>query len=427
MTDPKNLSIGDFDYPLPAERIAKFPLAERDQSKLLIFDNGKISSSIYRRLSEHIPSDSLLVFNDTKVLSARVIFRKETGGEIEIFCLQPDKRYQNVSVAMKEHAEVYWECMIGGASKWKRGQVLSKVIRIGGRPVSLTAHFIAKRPGDFLIRFSWDDQSISFEAILDAAGEIPLPPYLQRTPESSDSDRYQTIYAKPPGSVAAPTAGLHFTDAIFDELRRKGITTAFTTLHVGAGTFQPVKSADVGGHSMHGETVSIPLQTVRLLKQHAGNIIAVGTTSLRAIESLYWLGLKLMAASAMKTSAELALSVDQWEPYDTGAPEAPVNEVLDAVIAFCEANGAQSLNFDTRILIAPPYRARIVSGLITNFHQPRSTLLLLVAALIGDDWKKVYRYALENDFRFLSYGDGCLLWLTPGPEEDSRPADAGSS
>jgi S-adenosylmethionine:tRNA ribosyltransferase-isomerase len=410
--NPGNLSIKDFTYHLPEDRIAKYPLSQRDASKLLIYGKGKITEDVYKNLDHHLPSDSLLVFNDTKVIEARLLFQKPTGGIIEIFCLEPHEQYADITVAMNKHGKVLWQCLIGGASKWKHGQILEKKIDSVGN-IILHAKYVEKKIDAFVIEFSWNDTSLNFAEVLHHAGAIPLPPYLKRAPESSDEERYQTIYAHNDGSVAAPTAGLHFTENIFDKLRSKKIQTDFVTLHVGAGTFKPVKSETIKGHEMHAEFINVSRKTIEnISKNFSQNIIAVGTTSLRTIESLYWLGVKsVIGSEQLKTLEEKLIELGQWECYELEKLNVEPGQALEALIGFMQKEQIDRLIAKTQILIAPPYKARIANALITNFHQPQSTLLLLVAALIKGDWKKVYDYALQHDFRFLSYGDGCLLWI----------------
>lgn len=407
MKHPKELTILDYTYPLADDRIAAFPLPERDASKLLIYDNGQISTDAYRQLADHIPADSLLVFNNTKVVEARLLFQKSTGGVIEIFCLEPHEQYADITSAMLQTGKVYWQCLVGGASKWKAGQVLEKKIRYHNEEITLQASYIEKRTGCFIIELSWTPDALSFAELLHAAGAIPLPPYIKRKAEDSDTERYQTVYAKHDGSVAAPTAGLHFTENIFTALREKNIRQDYVILHVGAGTFKPVKAEKMNEHDMHAEWIDVSHEFIgHLLESLNGNIVAVGTTSLRTLESLYWIGRKAASGELRVTCMEIT----QWEVYDQKGEEVSAKEALAALIEWMKANKLDRLVTKTQILIAPGYQFRIINGLITNFHQPQSTLLLLVAALIGEDWRKVYEFALTNDFRFLSYGDGSLLW-----------------
>lgn len=413
MADPGNISIQDYTYSLPEDRIAKYPLAERDASKLLVYKEGKIKTDIYRNISKYLPEDSVLVFNNTKVVEARLLFQKETGGIIEIFCLEPHEQYPDITTAMLQKEKVLWHCLVGGASKWKTGQVLEKKIRSGKNEISLQARYIEKRADSFIIELSWMPDQLSFAEVLHYAGAIPLPPYIKRNAEESDTERYQTVYAKHDGSVAAPTAGLHFTNFIFETLYKKNIHTDFATLHVGAGTFKPVKSETMREHTMHAEWIDVSKTTIEnILNNLEEAIVAVGTTSLRTIESLYWLGVKQSGfrdqGSAEYTNKLLELS--QWEVYAPPKENISARDALQSLLKWMDENKLERLIAKTQILIAPGYEFKIIKGLVTNFHQPQSTLLLLVAALIGDEWKKVYDYALQTNFRFLSYGDGCLLW-----------------
>ena len=413
--DPGNLSIKDFTYDLPEDRIAKYPLPERDASKLLVYDQGKITEDVYKNLDKHLPPNSLLVFNDTKVIQARLLFQKPTGGIIEIFCLEPQEQYRDITVAMNQRGKVLWQCLIGGASKWKHGQILDKEIVASNKTI-LHAKYVEKKIDSFIIEFSWNDDSLNFAEILHLAGAIPLPPYLKRAVETSDEQRYQTIYAHYEGSVAAPTAGLHFTDHVFEKLRSKNIKIDFVTLHIAAGTFKPVKSETIREHEMHAEFVNVSRETIENICQNLSqNIIPVGTTSLRTIESLYWLGVKLAIGPAGRKQLplvqETSLVLSQWECYELEKENIDAAEALEMLIEFMRKENMKRLIAKTQILIAPPYKTKIANALITNFHQPQSTLLLLVAALIKEDWQRVYNHALQHHFRFLSYGDGCLLWI----------------
>ena len=430
---PKDISIADYTYELPAEFIAHYPLAERDASRLLIYRDGMINEDIYRNLGGLLPEETLLVFNNTKVVEARIVFQKATGARIEIFCLEPPAEYGGMAGAMTRTGSVRWKCLIGGASKWKPGQVLSKTIGGAdgdggergamdgdgrGAGIVLEARYLGKGEGSFLIEFSWRPAALSFAELLHQAGLIPLPPYMNRAAEPSDSERYQTIYARHDGSVAAPTAGLHFTEAMFRSLEARHIRRAFVTLHVGAGTFLPVKAATMEQHIMHIEFIEVTGETIRELLdalKRGAPVIPVGTTSARTIESLYWLGLKTMREPGI---AAEELVVRQWDAYErngsasgaeAGGTGIGAEAALGALLGWMEGQGLSRLVTTTQLLITPGYDWKIAKGLITNFHQPESTLLLLVAALIGKDWKKIYAYALDRGFRFLSYGDGCLL------------------
>lgn len=406
---PKELSIHDFTYELPDSSIAKFPLPERDQSKLLVYQNNTITEDRYSQLANHLPEASLLIFNNTKVVEARLLFQKPNGGRIEIFCLEPHEQYPDITTAMLQKEKVWWKCLVGGAKKWKDGPLVMQMKHTDENDIVLTATKTEQLSDCFVIALHWNKPELSFAEILHLAGVIPLPPYLNRSAEETDAERYQTIYARHDGSVAAPTAGLHFTDALFEKLAAKKIAHDFVTLHVGAGTFKPVKANTMQEHDMHAEFIDVNKTFIENLLLHLPEtIIAVGTTSVRTLESLYWLGVKVLLNPAIKPEA---LHVSQWDPYDTATPVYGCNEALQALINWMGKNQAEKLITKTQIIIAPGYRFRIIHALITNFHQPQSTLLLLVSAITGNNWKQIYQYALENNFRFLSYGDGSLLWL----------------
>jgi len=406
MTDPRTLSIKDFTYSLPEERIAKYPLSERDASKLLIYKEEKIEEDIYKNIGSHIPPNSLLVFNDTKVVEARLLFQKPTGGAIEIFCLEPHEQYSGITTAMLQHEKVLWHCLIGGASKWKHGQVLEKKINYNSKDLVLKTRYIEKMVDSFIVELSWNDLSLSFAEVLHLFGAIPLPPYIKREAEISDAERYQTVYAHYEGSVAAPTAGLHFTKTVFKKLKDKKIDRDFVTLHVGAGTFKPVKTELMKDHEMHAEYFTVSKSLIQKLIGHLDkNIVAVGTTSLRTLESLYWLGVKQPTVDSQQS-----MEITQWEVYEHKEKMISTKEALENLIKWMNEKAIDNLTAKTQIIIAPGYQFKIVNGLVTNFHQPQSTLLLLVAAFIGKNWKEVYDHAFENNFRFLSYGDGSLLW-----------------
>jgi S-adenosylmethionine:tRNA ribosyltransferase-isomerase len=407
---PKNISIADYTYILPNEKIAAFPLQQRDESKLLIYKNGSIKKDIYKNIASYLPEKSLLIFNDTKVIPARVLFKKPTGGIIEIFCLEPYETVNEYNSIMQKKERVRWKCLIGGAAKWKEGSLIKELI-FKNEKIILEVKLIEKLPDAYVAEFSWQPAHFSFAEIIQFAGETPLPPYIKRKADDNDKERYQTIYAKFDGSVAAPTAGLHFTEGIFSSLAKKNITTDYVTLHVGAGTFKPVKSSIMEGHEMHTEWIDVNSDTIQnVLNNLQNNIIAIGTTSLRTIESLYWLGVKTIINPAIKLDD---LVIHQWDVYDEPLKEIKYTaaEALSSLLQWMQKNKYQQLITKTQILIAPGYQFKIAKALITNFHQPNSTLLLLVAAAINDDWKKIYQYALENDFRFLSYGDGSLLFI----------------
>jgi S-adenosylmethionine:tRNA ribosyltransferase-isomerase len=406
--EPREISIRDYQYLLPQERIAKYPLLQRDESKLLIYRDGKISQDIYRNIADQLPANCILVFNDTRVIEARILFQKTSGGVVEIFCLEPAGEIRETSQALMQKEKVLWKCLIGGASKWKKGQELTKIVQLYGSNTEVRAKFIEKKSDYFIVEISWNPTGFCFSEVLHLVGAIPLPPYLKRKPDSEDSIRYQTIYATRDGSVAAPTAGLHFTDHIFDECRKRKIQTARITLHVGAGTFMPVKSETLAGHAMHEECIEIHGSVIRsIAKSINSSIIPVGTTSLRVLESLYWMGVKTIIDPDISL---IQLRVHQWEPYTLNLQYITPKKALESLLLWMRTHDQDILVTTTSLIIVPGHSFRIASGLITNFHQPQSTLLLLVAAMVGEDWKKIYQYALENGFRFLSYGDGSLLF-----------------
>ena len=402
---PKDISIESFNYDLPDSRIALHPLEERDASKLLLYKNGTITETVFAKIDEHLPADGLLVFNNSKVINARIKFTKSSGSTIEIFCLEPYGTITEYSSVMQSSNSIQWKCLVGGAAKWKE-DYLEKEIMIDGEKIILAARKVEKITEAFIIEFSWLPAHYSFAAIIEVAGFVPLPPYIKRTTETQDSNRSQTIYAANDGSVAAPTAGLHFSENIFEKLSQKNIGKAYVTLHVGAGTFKPVKAATMADHEMHAEYIDVTVETIKTIKNNLGKITAVGTTSLRTIETLYWIALKIY-----RNKAETDLLITQWDAYALEDKQNPVstNHALACLIKWMEDSFIENIFTRTQILIAPGYIFRIANMLVTNFHQPKSTLLLLVAAAIGDDWKKMYGYGLQNDFRFLSYGDGNLI------------------
>lgn len=402
---PKELFIKDFTYRLPDERIAKYPLEDRSASKLLVYKQGYISHYTYKNLPDHLPAGCHLVFNNSKVIEARLLFSKPTGGRIEVFALEPEAG-MDITRAMNTTGSLVYQCLVGGAAKWKTGLVLEKLMETPEGPVTLKAENLGKKADVYLIKLSWNPAQMPFAYILHHAGQIPIPPYLQREAEASDAVTYQTVYAQANGSVAAPTAGLHFTPALLQQLGQQGIAQSYLTLHVGAGTFMPVKSNRIEGHDMHAEYIEADRNLLQGLMANT-HIIPVGTTSMRTLESLYWMGVK----AHLNPNISLAgIEMQQWEVYDTLlAQKLPAPEALQALDGWMVRQGLEKLIIKTQILIAPGYHFGLCKGLITNFHQPESTLLLLVAALIGNDWQKVYQYALENEFRFLSYGDGSLL------------------
>ncbi|MBK9177137.1 MAG: S-adenosylmethionine:tRNA ribosyltransferase-isomerase [Flavobacteriales bacterium] len=395
---PRELAIADYTYALPEDRIAQQPLPERDASRLLVYREGSISDRFFRELTSEIPSGALLVLNDTRVVNARLVFHRDTGARIEVLCLSPaDDGPVEEAFAQKGCCE--WRCFIGNAKRWKEGERL--LLRSGA------IEFEAARIAPDTIRFRWSPAEHDFAYVLEALGHVPLPPYMKRSDSPADRERYNTVFAEHEGSVAAPTASLHLTPAILEALRSNGTRTASVTLHVGAGTFLPVKSGRMEGHGMHGEQVRIPLAALESFADRMGKgpIIAVGTTALRTLESVYWHGVKLLQGPAVEEMA-----VEQWEPYDTVDPLPTAAHALEAVLADLTRRGEDRLVGHTSLLIAPGYRFRFTDALVTNFHQPQSTLLLLVAAFIGQDWRAVYDHALLKGYRFLSYGDGSLLW-----------------
>ncbi|HET6557545.1 MAG TPA: S-adenosylmethionine:tRNA ribosyltransferase-isomerase [Prolixibacteraceae bacterium] len=397
------ISINDFAYELPDDKIAKYPLAERDESKLLVWRNGRILDERFKQLPHHLPSNSLLVFNNTKVIRARLHFLKETGARIEIFCLDPVNP-SDYQIAFQTTRTCVWKCMIGNQKKWK-GETLKKLIYIDDTAVELSAEQIDYTHNKSLIRFSWNNPNYEFSRIIEAAGSLPIPPYLNRETELSDLERYQTVYSKIKGSVAAPTAGLHFTDKVFDHLKQEGHELAELTLHVGAGTFQPVKSETISGHEMHAENFYIRRDFLQKLLNHDGKVIAVGTTSVRTLESIYWLGVQAINNKNINVEE---LKISQWEAYENANARISKNEAIKALIELLDKSKSDFLSASTQIIIAPGYQFRITDGLITNFHQPQSTLLLLISAYLGDQWKAIYEHALSNGYRFLSYGDSNL-------------------
>lgn len=397
------ISINDYNYNLPDERIAKYPLAERDLSKLLVWKNGNIQDAQFRNLAEFLPSNSLLIFNNTKVIRARLHFQKETGAKIEIFCLDPHDP-ADYQIAFQTTQSCTWKCMIGNQKKWK-GEQLKKIISIDDTEIELTAEQIDPLNDKSLIRFNWNNPKFEFSRIIEHAGILPIPPYLNRETEESDLERYQTVYSKIKGSVAAPTAGLHFTEKVFDHLKTDGHELAELTLHVGAGTFQPVKSEILSGHEMHSEHLYVGREFLTRLINHSGKKIAIGTTSVRTLESLYWLGVQ--ACNNPELSPD-ELNVSQWEAYQSIADSISADSALNALLNLLDRNSTDFLSASTQIIIAPGYQFRIVDGMITNFHQPQSTLLLLISAYLGEEWKKIYEHALKKNYRFLSYGDSNL-------------------
>jgi S-adenosylmethionine:tRNA ribosyltransferase-isomerase len=401
--DPRHIHISDYNYQLPDERIARFPLPQRDTSKLLVYRHGTITDDNFFNLPDYLPHGALMVFNNTKVIQARMHFRKDTGALIEVFLLEPFLPHDYEQM-FQSHGSCSWICLVGNAKKWKEGQLVQS-LDINGLHVNLSATR-QRNPKGELIRFEWDNTAISFAEIIDAAGELPIPPYLNRKTQESDKTTYQTVYSKIKGSVAAPTAGLHFTDNVLRSLDNNGIIREEVTLHVGAGTFKPVKSEEIEGHEMHTEYICVRKSTLEKLLQHNCQAIAVGTTSVRTLESLYYMGVK---AYQNPDITEDELHIDQWMPYGSNPQPLTAQQAVSSLLSYMERHSLPSLHSSTQIIIAPGYDYKIVKMLITNFHQPQSTLLLLVSAFVHGDWKTIYSHALANDYRFLSYGDSSLL------------------
>ena len=406
--NPSQISILDYTYDLPEDRIALHPLPQRDASKLLVYKNGGIQETVFSEIAGHLPEQTLLLINNTKVINARIRFKKSTGAAIEIFCLEPQGFINEYSTVMATTGSSTWKCLVGGAAKWKN-ELLEKHTSINGETVILKAAMLEKLSGAYSIQFSWEPAHFSFASIIEAAGDTPLPPYIKRSTGAEDTSRYQTIFAEQEGSVAAPTAGLHFTENIFRELVEKNIERANVTLHVGAGTFKPVKAATMQDHEMHAEYIDVDIKTIERLKDQSGNIAAVGTTSCRTIESLYWMGVKTLLDPSIKD-----ISIKQWDVYEEPLLSSGIKkkEALEALVSWMHANELKNIFTQTQLMVAPGYQFRMADILITNFHQPQSTLLLLVAAAIGNDWKKMYDHALNNGFRFLSYGDANLIFIS---------------
>lgn len=421
--DTKHIKISDYNYDLPDERIAKFPIAQRDHSKLLVYKHSEVSDDVFHHLPTYLPQGALMIFNNTKVIQARLHFRKETGALIEVFLMEPAEP-TDYELMFQTTGHCSWLCMIGNLKKWKEGSLkcdfeikghkltLSATMRRGDALGSEAQEMVAKGGGtNYWVDFDWDNDKVSFAEILEAVGELPIPPYLNRKTEESDKTTYQTVYSKIKGSVAAPTAGLHFTDAVLKDLDAHGIDREEVTLHVGAGTFKPVKSLEIEGHQMHTEYIVVHRRSLEKLIKHECRVIAVGTTSVRTIESLYYMGVHLLKHPEAN---EEDLHVKQWDPYELSEDGNLVDgitpmQAIQAIIDYLDRNGLEALHSSTQIIIAPGYQYKIVKMLVTNFHQPQSTLLLLVSAFLKGDWKKVYDYALSHDFRFLSYGDSSLL------------------
>ncbi len=402
--NPSGIRIEDFNYPLPDNRIAKYPLAQRDASKLLFLNKDSIVEKKFTQIPDLLPDNTLLLFNETRVIQARLLFKKPTGAHIEIFCLEPVEPVNDFQLALQQRPPIVWKCLVGNARRWKK-ETLEVKIQIQNQEVRLFAEIKEKLSDAFLISFTWEPEEVSFAEILESSGLTPLPPYLHREAEISDKTRYQTVYARLNGSVAAPTAGLHFTKTILQQLEEKGIDKDKLILHVGAGTFKPVSAETIGEHEMHTEQIRVPIETLKHL-YHAGDkfIIPVGTTSMRSLESLFWMALRI------RMEKTPFFHVSQWDPYQLEVPgNFSIRKALEILIAKLEEDKTTSLKGETQLMIVPGYQFRFARGLITNFHQPKSTLLLLVSALIGNKWTEAYDFALQNNFRFLSYGDSCLF------------------
>lgn len=399
----KDINIKDYDYDLQADRIAQYPVEERDKSRLLIYKDDKITSDVFRNIDEYLPSDSLLVFNNTRVIRARLLFNKPTGAVIEILCIEP-LTPSDYALSFESKEPVEWKCIVGNLKKWKTDTLVTTFI-YKNKQYRLYAEKLHQKGEAWCIRFSWNCRDICFSEVIESSGHIPLPPYIERQDEKEDKERYQTIYSRIIGSVAAPTAGLHFTDYVLERIRERGIKSAQLTLHVGAGTFQPVKTDDIYLHDMHCEHFTIDRSTIQLLIENPGKIVPVGTTSVRTLESLYWLGVKLINS---RTTEVPVLTLGQWESY---SPEADISakDSLETILSFMKRKNSDVLEASTSIMIVPGYEFRIINGMVTNFHQPRSTLLLLIAAWTGNRWKDIYNFALQNRYRFLSYGDSSLI------------------
>jgi S-adenosylmethionine:tRNA ribosyltransferase-isomerase len=400
----EEIQIEQYDYNLPEQRIARYPLASRDASKILLYQNGDISHKQFPMIVDELQAGDVLISNNTRVIAARLFFKKKTGASIEIFCLEPvGTSHQD---AMLLHSKSVWKCLVGGAKKWKGDETLECSFLFEGQETIVYATRIEQTADAFVIEFNWDNKRLTFSEILRSAGELPLPPYFNRQVESEDYNRYQTVFAQHDGSVAAPTAGLHFTPSVIEALQGKGVVSAHVTLHVGAGTFKPVSSETMEGHTMHSESFSVDKTLIERILKAQGRIVPIGTTSMRTLESLYWLGVKMKLNKLGNQ-----LHIGQWDPYQLH-DTVSMKDSFETLIDYCNTNHLERIDASTSILIAPGYDFKVCDGIVTNFHMPKSTLLLLVSAFIGDDWKRVYDYALNNDFRFLSYGDSSLLWRT---------------
>ncbi|MBA2613785.1 MAG: S-adenosylmethionine:tRNA ribosyltransferase-isomerase [Bacteroidetes bacterium] len=399
---PSFISITDYTYDLPQEKIANYPLANRDASKLLLYKNGEISETGFKNIADNLEAESVLIFNNTRVVQARLNFLNTKGQAIEVFCLEPFLDDLDITQAMLSTQKVNWKCLVGNLKKWRDEELV-----LTSNDITLKVKLLEKRNEDVVVEFLWEPSNLSFAEVLERTGAMPIPPYLKRKSEELDAERYQTIYAQKNGSVAAPTAGLHFTPEVNEKLKIKNISSVYVTLHVGAGTFKPVKSDTLAGHDMHAEWIDVSKTTIQeLQKSETKKKIAVGTTSLRTIESLYWLGAQVFYDPSIPP---VDLEIRQWLPYEFSKKEITATESLTALIDWLDKNKLQQLSCKTAILLAPPYQLKLADGIITNFHQPQSTLLLLISCIVGNSWKDIYKYALEHDFRFLSYGDSSLL------------------
>jgi len=397
------IDLKTYEYTLPEEKIAKFPLSKRDASKLLQYEGGIITHLHFRDLPDLLPSKSLLVYNDTKVIPARLIFQRETGAKVEIFLLKPIAPTTVIPEIMLANYPVTWVTMIGNSKKWKDKEVLKGIVSINNKQIVLSVKLINRENRE--VEFSWDDEEVRFVDVVEASGEVPLPPYLNRKVEKEDQFRYQTVYSKNEGAVAAPTAGLHFTEEVLESLREKGVQEAQLTLHVSAGTFQPIKATDVTEHPMHSEQILINRDTIEKIILHIDEIIAVGTTSVRTLESLYWFGVKLINGLGIE------LWIEKLSPYQSYDYLPTPKESYQAILSHMDTSGLKTLVGATEIFIVPGYQFKLIKGLITNFHQPGSTLILLIATILGEDWRRVYAEAMDHEYRFLSYGDSSLLWV----------------
>lgn len=399
---PSGIDINEYNYELPQDKIAVYPLEKRDDSKLLVFKNRSITDTFFKEINRFLEENSILIFNNTRVIQARLNFKNSKGQSIELFCLEPNESNLDLSQAMLTKEKILWKCLVGNLKKWRNEDL---IILVNG--VTITARLVEKFGEFVLVEFLWQSDNLNFAEVLEKIGAMPIPPYLKRNSESSDAVRYQTIYAKKDGSVAAPTAGLHFTPEVSKKLKSKKINSLYVTLHVGAGTFKPVKSSTLAGHSMHAEWMEVTKETIEeLLASENKKKIVVGTTSLRTIESLYWMGMKSFYNPAIKMGE---IELTQWDPYNNSYSQISVKESLTSLLTWMQKNNLQQLVCKTSILIAPPYQLKIADGIITNFHQPQSTLLLLISSIVGDAWKDIYNHALINNYRFLSFGDSSLL------------------